>query len=79
MRDRLGAVPLQLQVPVGEGSQFAGVVDIVTTRVIEWEDEDGDVVVEVSAAAVLQARAAGSLTGCGALATRRRWATTAPS
>lgn len=47
MRDRLGAVPLQLQVPIGEGSLFSGVVDIVATRVIEWEDEDGDVVVEV--------------------------------
>ena len=39
MRDRLGAAPLVLQLPIGEESNFAGVVDLVEQRAIVWKDE----------------------------------------
>ncbi len=37
--DRLGAVPLVLQLPVGVESGFAGVVDLVTMRAVIWAEE----------------------------------------
>ena len=39
MRERLGAVPLVLQLPIGEESNFTGVVDLVGQRAIVWKDE----------------------------------------
>jgi elongation factor G len=41
MRDRLGAHPLPIQLPVGEESDFIGVVDLVTNRALLWRDELG--------------------------------------
>ena len=41
MRDRLGAHPLPIQLPVGEESDFTGVVDLVTDRALIWHDELG--------------------------------------
>jgi elongation factor G len=38
--DRLGAVPLVLQLPVGSESDFAGVVDLLNDRAIIWQNED---------------------------------------
>ena len=37
--DRLGAVPLVLQLPVGVESGFAGIVDLVTMRAVIWAEE----------------------------------------
>ena len=37
--DRLGAVPLVLQLPIGSESEFAGVVDLVENRAIVWLEE----------------------------------------
>jgi elongation factor G len=37
--DRLGAVPLVLQLPVGAESEFSGVVDLVRMKAIIWKDE----------------------------------------
>ena len=37
--DRLGAVPLVLQLPVGVEADFAGVVDLLHDRAIIWQDE----------------------------------------
>ncbi len=37
--DRLGAVPLVTQLPIGLESDFVGVVDLVRMRAIVWEDE----------------------------------------
>ena len=37
--DRLGAVPLVLQLPIGAESEFAGVVDLVENRAIVWLEE----------------------------------------
>ena len=41
MRDRLGAHPLPIQLPIGEESDFTGVVDLVTNRALVWHDELG--------------------------------------
>jgi elongation factor G len=37
--DRLGAKPLVLQLPIGDESAFAGVVDLLSERAIIWKDE----------------------------------------
>ncbi len=41
MRDRLGAHPLPIQLPVGQESGFQGVVDLVCNRALIWKDELG--------------------------------------
>jgi len=37
--DRLGAVPLVVQLPIGSESDFKGVVDLVQMKAIIWQDE----------------------------------------
>ncbi len=37
--DRLGAVPLVMQLPVGVENDFAGVVDLVAMRAVIWREE----------------------------------------
>jgi len=37
--DRLGAVPLVTQLPIGSESDFVGVVDLLTMKAIRWLDE----------------------------------------
>jgi elongation factor G len=39
MVDRLGAVPLVCQLPIGSESDFIGVVDLVRMKAIVWNDE----------------------------------------
>jgi len=39
IKDRLGAKPLLLQLPWGSEDQFRGVIDLLTMKAIEWEDE----------------------------------------
>jgi elongation factor G len=39
MRERLGANPLPLQLPIGAEGGFVGVVDLLTERAIFWEEE----------------------------------------
>jgi elongation factor G len=41
MRDRLGAHPLPIQLPIGQESDFTGVVDLVTEKALVWKDELG--------------------------------------
>ena len=41
MRDRLGANPVPIQLPIGEEDQHVGVVDLVEMRAIVYEDELG--------------------------------------
>ncbi|MEU6215338.1 elongation factor G [Streptomyces sp. NPDC047023] len=36
LRDRLGAVPLVVQLPIGREDSFAGVVDLVAMRALHW-------------------------------------------
>jgi len=39
IRDRLGAVPLILQLPIGAENEFSGVVDLIGMKAIRWDDE----------------------------------------
>jgi elongation factor G len=39
MKDRLGAVPLVTQLPMGTESDFVGVVDLVAMKAIRWQEE----------------------------------------
>jgi elongation factor G len=41
MKDRLGAHPLAIQLPIGAEAAFTGVVDLVTERALVWKDELG--------------------------------------
>jgi len=41
VRERLGANPLPMQLPIGFESNFSGVVDLLTQRAILWEDDLG--------------------------------------
>ncbi len=40
IRQRLGAEPLRLQLPIGAESDFRGVVDLMAMRSVVWEAED---------------------------------------
>jgi len=39
MKERLGAKPVVMQLPVGEESNFVGVVDLLRMRAVIWKDE----------------------------------------
>ena len=41
MRDRLGANPLPIQLPIGEEAGFQGVVDLIEMKALVWKDELG--------------------------------------
>ncbi len=41
MRDRLGAHPLPIQIPIGQESDFIGVVDLIENKALVWKDELG--------------------------------------
>jgi elongation factor G len=41
IRERLGARPVALQIPIGAESEFGGVIDLVAMHAIVWHDEDG--------------------------------------
>ena len=40
IRDRLGAEPLVLQLPIGIEAEFVGVIDLVAMKSIVWKEED---------------------------------------
>jgi elongation factor G len=40
MRDRLGANPIALHVPIGEEERFRGVVDVLRERALVWDGDD---------------------------------------
>lgn len=40
MKERLGANPLPLQLPIGEGADFSGVIDLLTQKAMRWDDSD---------------------------------------
>ncbi len=39
IRDRLGANPLPLQMPIGSEENFGGVVDLITNKALYWDEE----------------------------------------
>jgi len=40
IKDRLGATPLVIQLPIGKEDKFLGVIDLVRMKAIIWEGED---------------------------------------
>ncbi|MFQ5747985.1 MAG: elongation factor G [Planctomycetota bacterium] len=40
LRARLGANPVPVQIPLGSGDDFRGVIDLVQRRLLTWESED---------------------------------------
>ncbi|BAV94806.1 elongation factor G [Ichthyobacterium seriolicida] len=40
IKERLGGVPIPLQLPIGSETEFKGVVDLVNNRAIVWNEED---------------------------------------
>ncbi len=40
IKDRLGANPIPLQVPIGSEEEFRGVVDLINNKAIVWNEED---------------------------------------
>ena len=40
MKERLGTNPLPLQLPIGEGQDFTGVVDLLTQKAMRWDVTD---------------------------------------
>ena len=48
MQEQLGANPVPLQLPMGEGPDFTGVIDLVTQKALRWDTTDlGQTYVEV--------------------------------
>jgi len=41
IRERLGANPLAMQLPIGAEQNFSGVIDLMTMQAISWDDEMG--------------------------------------
>ncbi|MCL2155585.1 MAG: elongation factor G [Leptospirales bacterium] len=41
IKDKLYAVPLPLQIPIGAESSFIGVIDIITMKALIWNDRSG--------------------------------------
>src|SRR5436190_6658851 len=41
MRERLGANPLPIQIPIGQEAEFVGVVDLIENKALVWKDELG--------------------------------------
>ena len=41
MRERLGANPLPIQIPIGQEAEFTGVVDLIENKALVWKDELG--------------------------------------
>ncbi|HVA15730.1 MAG TPA: elongation factor G [Stellaceae bacterium] len=39
IKDRLGAIPLVTQLPIGVESEFKGIVDLILMKAIVWQDE----------------------------------------
>ncbi|MQA74908.1 MAG: elongation factor G [Solirubrobacterales bacterium] len=61
MRDRLGANPLPIQLPIGAEDGFIGVIDLIENKALVWKDELGtefeyEEIPERLADATLQAR-----------------------
>ncbi len=48
IKERLSANPIPIQYPIGQESDFRGIVDLITMRAFEWQDEDqGTTAVEI--------------------------------
>jgi elongation factor G len=58
IRDRLGAEPVAVQIPLGAEENFEGIVDLITGKAVVWADEMGTHQEEVEVPAHLEEEAA---------------------
>jgi len=56
IRERLGANPVAVQMPIGSEADFRGIVDLFTGQAVVWEDEQGKDPVEVDVPVDLQSQ-----------------------
>ena len=54
IKERLGVVPIPVQIPIGAGDTFEGMVDLITMRAYFFTGEKGEVVEERDSPAELQ-------------------------
>jgi len=54
IRERLGATPLPIQIPVCQEADFAGVIDLFTMKMVRWTDDLGLTMEEVEIPAGLK-------------------------
>ena len=47
IREKLGANPIPLQIPIGKDTSFKGVVDLITNQAIIWNDHDSGMTYQV--------------------------------
>ncbi|MCG8342938.1 MAG: elongation factor G [Chlorobiales bacterium] len=57
IRERLGANPVPIQIPIGQGEMFAGIVDLIRMKGIIYDKEDGSTYDEVEIPHDLQSEA----------------------
>lgn len=41
IQEKLGANPIPMQIPIGEESEFKGIIDLISMEAVIWEDETG--------------------------------------
>ncbi|GMR11590.1 MAG: elongation factor G [Anaerolineae bacterium] len=58
IRERLGAHPVAMQIPIGEERDFSGVIDLIEDVAFIWGDESGEVPEKVEVPAKLREQAA---------------------
>ncbi len=54
IRQRLGANPIAMQLPIGSESQFKGIIDLMAMNAVYWEEEGREPVVTAIPAEMLQ-------------------------
>ena len=47
IKEKLGATPLPLQIPIGQEESFKGVVDLISNKAFVWDDDKGVTMSEV--------------------------------
>jgi len=57
IKERLGANPVPVQIPIGQGEMFAGVVDLIRMKGVIYDKEDGSTYEEVEIPHDLEAEA----------------------
>ena len=57
IKDRLGASPIPMQIPIGFESTFRGVIDLISMQAMYWEDEMGREIKVTDIPADMQAQA----------------------
>lgn len=59
IRRRLGGNPLLMQIPLGHGGSFAGIVDLLSMNLYSWSDKDGSAMNCVPLVDIAQQRKSG--------------------